>query len=344
MELLDRYLQAVKRYLPMRRQDDIIAELRANMESQIEDRESELGRPLTQGEFEDLLRTMGPPVVVASRYQPQQYLIGPTFFPLYLYVLRMALLWAFIICVIVTSVVIPLTTQSGGEVFASLFRIPGILIQVAGWVTLVFAAIEFARTRYPNVCPPIAGMMDNWHPSSLPPLEKDATGKGKARSYAQAIAEIIFGCLFLVWLLLIPRYPFLILGPGVVYVHVGPFQLAPVWWTFFWWVVALNMLQLVWKCVDLARERWQYPGRVQRMVFQAAGLIPLVILLTVRDRSYVLLKNPAVDQLHYGHTLDQINNGIHLGAAVLCTIVVLQIAADIAKMARDAYRQGQTTR
>jgi hypothetical protein len=256
----------------------------------------------------------------------------------------MALLWAFIICVIVTSVVIPLTTQSGGEVFASLFRIPGILIQVAGWVTLVFAAIEFARTRYPNVCPPIAGMMDNWHPSSLPPLEKDATGKGKARSYAQAIAEIIFGCLFLVWLLLIPRYPFLILGPGVVYVHVGPFQLAPVWWTFFWWVVALNMLQLVWKCVDLARERWQYPGRVQRMVFQAAGLIPLVILLTVRDRSYVLLKNPAVDQLHYGHTLDQINNGIHLGAAVLCTIVVLQIAADIAKMARDAYRQGQTTR
>ena len=86
MELLDRYLQAVKKYLPTRRQDDIIAELRANMESQIEDKESELGRPLTQGEMEDLLRKMGSPLKVASRYQSQQYLIGPTFFPMYVYV------------------------------------------------------------------------------------------------------------------------------------------------------------------------------------------------------------------------------------------------------------------
>ena len=68
MELLDRYLQAVRKYLPLRRQDDIIAELRANMESQIEDRESELGRSLTQGEFDDFLRKIGHPMVVASRY------------------------------------------------------------------------------------------------------------------------------------------------------------------------------------------------------------------------------------------------------------------------------------
>src|SRR3569833_1061029 len=105
MELLDRYLQAVRKYLPLRRQDDIIAELRANMESQIEDRESELGRSLMLGEFDDFLRKMGHPMVVASRYQPQQYLIGPTVFPMYLYVLRIALLWVFVICMIVGVVV-----------------------------------------------------------------------------------------------------------------------------------------------------------------------------------------------------------------------------------------------
>jgi len=38
MELLDRYLQAVKKYLPLARQEDIIAELRANMEAQLEDK------------------------------------------------------------------------------------------------------------------------------------------------------------------------------------------------------------------------------------------------------------------------------------------------------------------
>ena len=31
MELLDRYLQAVKKHLPLQRQDDILAELRANL-------------------------------------------------------------------------------------------------------------------------------------------------------------------------------------------------------------------------------------------------------------------------------------------------------------------------
>jgi len=38
MELLDRYLAAVKNQLPWERQDDIIAELRANLEAQLEDR------------------------------------------------------------------------------------------------------------------------------------------------------------------------------------------------------------------------------------------------------------------------------------------------------------------
>jgi len=61
MELLDRYLQAVKKFLPSRRQDDIIAELRANMESQLEDKEAELARPLTATEAGDWLKQMGAP-------------------------------------------------------------------------------------------------------------------------------------------------------------------------------------------------------------------------------------------------------------------------------------------
>ena len=43
MELLDRYLEAVKKHLPWKRQDDIIAELRANLEAQLDDKETELG-------------------------------------------------------------------------------------------------------------------------------------------------------------------------------------------------------------------------------------------------------------------------------------------------------------
>jgi hypothetical protein len=229
MELLDRYLQAVRKYLPARRQDDIIAELRANMESQIEDTESELNRPLTQGEFDDLLRRIGHPMLVASRYQPQQYLIGPTLFPMYLYVLRLALLWVFVICMILAAVVTPLTTRGADAIFQALLRTLFTLMQTAAWITLVFAVIDYAKTRYPNVCPPFAGVGENWNPSSLPPPENDPHRPGKRRSFAQAIAEIIFSALFLVWLLLIPSHPFLMLRPGVVYLKVMPYQLSPAW-------------------------------------------------------------------------------------------------------------------
>ena len=43
MELLDRYLQAVKKHLPWQRQDDIFAELKANLESQLEDKDAPFG-------------------------------------------------------------------------------------------------------------------------------------------------------------------------------------------------------------------------------------------------------------------------------------------------------------
>lgn len=121
MELLDRYLQAVKKFLPLRRQDDIIAELRANMEAQLEDKESELTRPMTIGEQEDWLRKIGPPMMVAARYQTQQYLIGPSIFPVYWYVLRMAMLWALIIYSVVIAVIIPITTSNGSSVVEALF-------------------------------------------------------------------------------------------------------------------------------------------------------------------------------------------------------------------------------
>jgi hypothetical protein len=335
MELLERYLQAVRRYLPLKRQDDIIAELRANMESQIEDRESELNRPLTQSEVEDLLRKMGPPLLVASRYQPQQYLIGPTLFPAYLYVLRIASMLALIVYSIVICAVIPFTSPTPVSVANSLMNMPSVLITTAAWVTLVFAAIEFFAARYPEKFPTSCGYQ--WSPSSLPPLEKVNPRAGKPRSYTRAVAEIVFGFILLGWLLLIPRYPILLMGPGVVVLQVAPFELAPVWWTFFWWIVALNVFQLIWKCVDLARGRWQFANRIQQIAFKIAGLIPTLILLTARDHTYVLLKKTGADELHYGRNIAQINDGIHMAFSVICVIVVLQLAWDVWILVRDAY-------
>jgi len=104
MEILDRYLQSVKKHLPWQRQEDIIAELRANLEAQLEDKEAELGRPLTAAEAEAWLKPMGPPAQMAARYQPQKYVIGPALYPTFIYVLRIAWFWAAVVSLVTGAV------------------------------------------------------------------------------------------------------------------------------------------------------------------------------------------------------------------------------------------------
>src|SRR5215472_122699 len=87
MELLDRYLQAVRFWLPRAHQNDIIEELRDDLSSQIEEKELSLGRSITEDELAAILQHAGHPVRVAARYQKKQSLIGPGLFPLYKFVL-----------------------------------------------------------------------------------------------------------------------------------------------------------------------------------------------------------------------------------------------------------------
>jgi hypothetical protein len=342
MELLDRYLQAVKKHLPWQRQDDIIAELRANLESQLDEKQEELGRPLTPAEAEAWIRQLGSPVQMAAHYQPQQYLIGPAIYPAYLNILRLAGMWTVVIYIIVSTVTLVLgPSPSGGAVAEAALRLPFVLMQMAAWITLAFAAIEFTATRYPHVCPPIAGLSGvygKWSPSDLPPLEPAAAPGQKPRRYSHAVTEVIFGFIVLAWLLLVPRYPFVMFGPGVAILHASPFRVNPQWITFYWWIVGLNAIQLAWRCTDLIRGTWQNPGRALRFVSNFFGLVPLVVLAALPGQAYVLLRHPEVNQAQYGPTVEAWNHGIHTVLLLLCVIVAAQLAWDIARALVELWR------
>jgi len=88
MELLDRYLAAIRFWLPKPQRQDILAELTEDIRSQIEERESSLGRKLSEPELAELLQKRGSPYRVACRFLPQRYLIGPAFFPIYSLILK----------------------------------------------------------------------------------------------------------------------------------------------------------------------------------------------------------------------------------------------------------------
>jgi len=214
----------------------------------------------------------------------------------------------------------------------------------AAWVTLIFGIIEFAASRCPGKFPMLAPPSTNWSPADLPPLQTNYAGGKKPRSFAAAVTEVIFGFLFLVWWLLVPKYPYLLIGPGSFYFKdwghfITPFQWAPVWYTFYWWVVALHCLRLGWQCLDLAQGRWQGPRAVQQIAMSALGLIPSGILLTVPDHAYFMLRHPEVDSARYGAALQSINLAIHWTAVVICAISVVTVVVGLGRMGLEAYRK-----
>lgn len=103
MNLLDRYLDALRWALPRAKSEDILAELRDVLMMRVEEREEALGRPLTDEETSALLKDFGHPLLVAARYRPQQWLIGPDVFPFYKFVLRVVLVFVICIQVVIAS-------------------------------------------------------------------------------------------------------------------------------------------------------------------------------------------------------------------------------------------------
>lgn len=337
MELLERYLQAVRRHLRWKRQDDIIAELRANLESQLEDREAELGRKLTNAEIEAWLKQMGSPLQMAARYQPQPYLIGPALFPIYRYVLRLALGWCAAIFAIAKTVEIVANGRGGDAWVGAALQLLWILFINAAVVTLVFVVLERSRVKIPEKFAQGAAMGNHWPQAVASPFDSRPQGRKKPKTYAQAVIEVIFGWLVLVWMLLVPHYPVLLMGPGVVVLTLSPFKLAAVWWTFYWCIVLLNAGELAWHTVDLLQERWQGPHPARRLVEQALGLVPLMVVLAAPARVLIVLKDPA--DLSHAAALTQINLWTYRGFAVIAAIVFLQLASMAVRMSLDAYRR-----
>jgi hypothetical protein len=165
MDLVDRYLKAVSLLLPKAQREDIVAELRDTILSRIEAQEAELGRPLKEAEIEAELHAIGHPLEVAARYRDgPNHLVGPTLYPYYVFVLKVALTLQLGVAGVVF--IVHLFTADGdlGAAFAVALR-----SAINGAVTLVGIATITAvlLERYQ----PKLKLMENWKVRNLPLLE-----------------------------------------------------------------------------------------------------------------------------------------------------------------------------
>ena len=245
MELLDRYLQAVRFWLPKTsRQDDLLAELGEDLRSQVEDKETELGRRLDKNEIAEILKRCGSPMMVAARLGPQRHLIGPALFPIYQFVLKMVLFW--ILVPVFIFIVGPVNlAQSGGNWGAAVLNTFGDLWSglfiAAGTITLVFAIVERTSFHLQAEC--------KWDPLKLPALRTP----GPKPSPLKAACEFGFGFFGLIWLLLVPYYPVLILGPAAAFLKAGPLLHR-----FYLPILLLGVVGLLRSVIRLARPQWEW--------------------------------------------------------------------------------------
>lgn len=91
MELFDRYIRMLQVFLPRAQRDDIARELSEEIHAEAVDRQAAIGRPLTGDEQAAILFRYGHPMLTATRYRPQQHLVGPVIFPYYWLALKVVL-------------------------------------------------------------------------------------------------------------------------------------------------------------------------------------------------------------------------------------------------------------
>src|SRR6185437_4811252 len=222
-------------------QDDIIAELSEDLRAQVEEREAELGRPLTEPEIEELLRQRGSPMRVANGYLPQRSLIGPTVFPAYILVLKIVTLLDFI-SMAVAAIAVTIS-RAQGNMPGTGWTPPLMALMKHDWmgwlygmaiVTLVFAVVELTPAK--------EKMFENWNPRKLPPL-RPANAIPRSNSVGNLLG---LACLCVFWVLK--------LTPPLT-IHLGNLRIAtsPGWSFVFWAVLGLSSASFILEVANMLR-------------------------------------------------------------------------------------------
>jgi hypothetical protein len=335
MDLLDRYLQAVRANLPKSQQDDIIKELSENLRAQIEDQESGRGRPLSEDELAALLKKHGHPLFVATRYRQSRHLIGSTLFPFY---------WLTMKIILVTTAfgygvaALVMLAQSNPifQILGAMFSFAGALLPLFAWVTIAFAVIDLTNAKFHILEKITKECNEKFDPRTLPPVNTTSDSP-----YARPIPpsktafELFFNVAFLLWWMRVNPIRqlalFVALGPVGLAGKI-PFQFGPVWNTIFVPVILLTILSIAQQIVNLFHANWVKFYAATRLIINASSLI-LVYFLSRASEVFVLA--PGVeDAAKFTETLRIVNLVLHYSFFFVAFVGVFESVKQIRRLFR----------
>lgn len=267
MDLVNRYLQAVRFWLPRKQQDDVTAELAEDIRSEMEERSQSLGRPLNESDVEELLRRRGSPILVANKYLPQQSLIGPLLFPIYRFVLIVVTL-VLLVPMFLGWLVTLLSPGFGAARSHHWLALAGLTwshlwtgwFAAMGIVTLVFAILERTHAQQ--------HILECWNPRKLPPVRHPSLIPRSTSAIELAVnLAVVFW-----WVAnMTPPLQF----------HFGDLLIAftAQWRIFFWATLALTLANVAMSSLNLVRPFWTSPRITARLLIDVVGAVIFCWLL-----------------------------------------------------------------
>ena len=263
MNLIDRYVTEVGKYLPRKNRLDIQAELRSTLEDMLEDRSQQTGRPADEALASELLQEYGSPRKVAATYQAHSYLIGPRMFPTYtlllkfvLFAVTLGLTIAAVVSMIGSNPSAPELLKALGDFVVNLLSA---LVAAFGNVTLIFAVLERVM--------PVPGFeeKETWTPAEL-----TAKPNPKQVKMGEAIVSIIFTSAALI---IFNFYPQII---GIWNLENGTWTqmagLSEAFFRYLPWINLTGVLTIALHIWLLRRGVWNVLTRLMHIVLQIIGI------------------------------------------------------------------------
>ncbi|MBV9766715.1 MAG: hypothetical protein JOZ48_17855 [Acidobacteriaceae bacterium] len=265
-DLIDRYLHTVGFWLPAALRRDVISELREDILEKIDERQSELDRNLTVAEVAAVLQQRGNPMLVAHGFLPRRPLIGDALLPAYWLSLKVIVLG--ILLPIYAFVVGPIMARSAPNLWVgctqAIWQFAIAAVFSFGVITLVFACFE--RFPHPNLY--------QWDPRRLAPVPGDSAD-AEWRREPVAVTIAIMGlslALGIAWITLMK-------GANAISYQGVRLELAPVWDTLFWPILAALWSGLLAGTIRLLRPDKPQLHAVGRLAIAGLSLMTLLVLI-----------------------------------------------------------------
>jgi hypothetical protein len=324
MNLIDRYVTEVGKYLPRKNRLDIEAELRSTLEDMLEDRVQQVEGQTDEALVEELLQEYGSPKEVAATYQTHQYLIGPSLFNIYTLVLKIVLAALTLGLTIATAISLFGESMTTPELLKSLggfaTSLIGALIAAFGNVTLVFAILE-------RVLPASEFEDDEeWTPAELT-KEPDANRVGTG----ETIAGIVFTTAALI---ILNFYPQIV---GIWNMVNGEWaQTAGLSEAFFRYLPWINLSGILTIALNIWLLRQGIWGTLTRWLHIGLEIVGIVIAVAMlRGPSLLSFYNTAVDTEVGGILATIFNIMIPVILIIVIVVSTIEVVKDILRMARS---------